>query len=87
MPGISIVGIDTTTSWGLVVLFFVALLTGMVIPRWMHKQRIADYKDHNKLLQEMVVKRDEQFDKALENNALVVKALEGIRRQTEATKS
>lgn len=83
MPGFT--QIDISTPWALVGLFFVSLMVGLVIPRWMHTQRIQDYKEQNQLLRESLKKRDEQFDKALENNQLVVQALESIKR--EAAKS
>lgn len=79
------VPISELTPYGVLLLFVLMVGFGLLIPRWMHNQRIADYKEQIALLQESLRKRDQQFDKALDNNALVVKALEGIRQ--EAAKS
>lgn len=71
----------TIGPYGLVTLFCIALGLGWVIPRWTHIQRINDYKETIIYLRATLEKRDQQFEKALENNALVVQALEGIRRE------
>lgn len=77
----TIAGLAEIGPWGLVTLFAVAVGLGWLIPRWTHNERIADYKEQNKLLREALKTRDDQFSQALQNNALVVQALEGIRRE------
>lgn len=67
--------------WGLITLFVLAVFFGYLIPRWTHKQRISDKEDEIKFLRETLGKKDEQLQTAINNNELVVKALEDIKRR------
>lgn len=65
--------------WGLVSVFVMMVLFGYLIPRSFHNQRVKDRDEEIKLLRAMIDKRDEQFNKLVEQNELTVRLLEDIK--------
>lgn len=68
---------------GLVTFAVLAVLVGGLIPRWMHNERIRDKDRQLTTLQAALDKRDEQVDKLLKNNEVVVELLRSIKREAE----
>jgi hypothetical protein len=92
MDWVTIVGLKDAGPWSLVGIFVLSLLGGWLIPRWTHKERIADLKEqlaeHKEtitFLQAALEKRDEQVSLLANNNQLAVTALEAIRREVVRT--
>lgn len=88
MDWVTIVGLRDVGPWGIVGIFVLLLGAGWLIPRWSHKERIADIKERLKekdamivFLQEALRKRDAQVDQLADNNQVAVNALEAIRRE------
>jgi len=65
--------------WGIVSVFFMLVFLGALIPRWTHKERMKDKEELIKKLQIALDKRDEQFDKLIEQNTIAIKALEELK--------
>ena len=59
------------------------VLLGGLIPRWMHKERIADKDRQIAALQAALDKRDEQVDRLLKNDEIVIELLRSIKREAE----
>jgi hypothetical protein len=72
--------LTTVGPWGLVSMFFILVFLGGLIPRWTHNQRVNDKEQTITYLESMVAKRDEQFDKLIENAEITVRLLEDIKR-------
>lgn len=88
MDWVTIVGLRDVGPWGIVAIFVLCLGAGWLIPRWTHKERIADLKEQLKekadtitFLQAALEKRDEQVSLLANNNQLAVTALDAIRRE------
>lgn len=77
--------ISELTPLGALLVIVLMICTGMLIPRWLHIQRINDYKDQISLLRQIVEKRDAQLDAALKPGHAAVKVLEDI-KEAAATK-
>lgn len=59
------------------------VLLGGLIPRWQHKERIAD-KDRQIAAQQAALdKRDEQLERLIENDGIVIELLRSIKREAE----
>lgn len=69
------------SPWGLVGVFVLLVATGGLIPRWMHNQRVADYKRENALLRETLAKREAQVETLIQQNSLAVNALDDLKTQ------
>lgn len=67
----------------LVSLTVLLVLLGGLIPRWQHKERIADKDRQIAALQTSLDKRDEQVDKLLENDTLMIELLRSIKIEAE----
>lgn len=63
------------------------ILFGGLIPRWMHAERIKDLKEQNALQQAALDKRDEQVDRLVENDNVVIHLLESIKAEAERRQS
>ena len=92
MDWVTIVGLRDVGPWGIVAIFVLCLGAGWLIPRWSHKERIADLKDQLKeknesitFLQAALEKRDDQVTQLANNNQVAVNALEAIRREAART--
>lgn len=59
------------------------VLLGGLIPRWMHKERIADKDRQISYLQAALDLRDEQVDKLLTGNNLIIDLLKSIKSEAE----
>jgi hypothetical protein len=88
MDWVTIVGLRDVGPWGIVAIFVLCLGAGWLIPRWSHKERIADLKEQLKekgetiaFLQAALEKRDAQVTQLADNNQIAVNALEAIRRE------
>lgn len=88
MDWVTIVGLRDVGPWGIVAIFVLCLGFGWIIPRWTHKERIADLKEQLKGKDETIAfqrasleKRDEQVSQLAQNNLVAVNALEAIRRE------
>ena len=67
----------------LVSLTVLLVLLGGLIPRWQHKERMADKDRQLAALQTALDKRDEQVDKLLENDNVVIELLRSLKREVE----
>lgn len=65
--------------WGLVSVFVMLVMFGQLVPRWIHTQRVEDRDKEIDVLRRMIDKRDEQVNKLIEQNELMVKLLEDIK--------
>lgn len=59
------------------------VLLGGLIPRWQHKERIADKDRQIAALQAALDKRDEQVNRLLDNDNVVIELLKSIKREAE----
>lgn len=71
--------------WGVLAVFVLMIGLGLLIPRWTHTQRMGDREKHIALLTRMIDKRDEQFDKLVEQNRIIISLLEDFKRQSKAS--
>jgi len=72
--------------WGLASACFMLVFLGGLIPRWTHNQRINDLKDLNNKLEAALDKRDEQFDRLIGQNEIIVHTLEEIKAISKETR-
>lgn len=70
----------------LVSLTVLLVLLGGLIPRWQHKERIADKDRQIATLQAALDKRDEQVDRLLQNDNVVIELLRSLQREAERRK-
>lgn len=68
---------------GLVSLIVLLVLLGILVPRWIHKERVNDKDQQIKYLQAALDKRDEQVDSLLDGHNLVVQLLQSIKQEAE----
>jgi prefoldin subunit 5 len=92
MDWVTIVGLKDVGPWGIIAIFVVSLGYGWIIPRWSHKERIADLKEQLKEKSETIVflqaaldKRDDQMADLIQSSQVAVTALEAIRREAVRT--
>ena len=67
----------------LVSLTVLLVLLGVLVPRSQHKERIADKDRQIAALQTALDKRDEQVDKLLQNDHVVIELLRSLKREAE----
>lgn len=72
--------------WGLASACFMLVFLGGLIPRWTHNQRIKDKKEENDYLKATLAKRDEQFDKLINQNEVIVHMLEEIKKASKESR-
>lgn len=65
--------------WGIVTIVVLCIIIGLLIPRWTHNQRIKDKNEIITLQKETIAKRDEQVDRLIEQNDLMIRLLEDIK--------
>lgn len=70
---------DTSVA-GLLGLTVLLILFGGLIPRWIHNQRVKDKEAENAVLRQIIAKRDEQHAKLVDNDELIIKLLEDIKK-------
>lgn len=68
--------------WGLASVFVMLVMTGLLIPRWTHLQRVGDRDKQIELLQKALDKRDVQVDLLIQQNNVTIKLLEDIKRES-----
>lgn len=69
--------------WGLVSIFVVMVLTGLLVPRWTHNQRVNDRDKQIDLLTKTIEKRDVQIETMIQQHNIVIKLLEDIKRESQ----
>lgn len=79
----SITGADLV-NFGLPGTCVLLVLLGLLIPRWVHTQRVNDLKEANALLQAANEKRDAQVDQLVEGQRTTIQLLESIRSEAAA---
>lgn len=67
----------------LVTLTVLMIMTGGLIPRWTHRERMGDKDRQIGYLQAALDKRDEQVEKLLENDGVAIELLKSIKREAE----
>lgn len=65
---------------GIAGLAVLLVLFGGLVPRWMHNQRVKDKEAENEVLRQIIAKRDEQHSKLVDNDLLIIKLLEDIKK-------
>ncbi len=65
--------------WGLVSTFVMLVLLGYLVPRRIHNQQMADKDKQIVFLQQALDKRDQQFERLVSQNEVVVRLLEDIK--------
>ncbi len=65
--------------WGLVSTFVMLVLLGYLVPRRTHNQQIHDKDKQIAFLQQTLDKRDQQFERLVSQNEVVVRLLEDIK--------
>jgi len=84
MPSETVLG--TLGPWGLASACFMLVFVGALIPRWTHKERIKDKQQQIDALTLSLNKRDEQFDKLIAQNEVIVHTLEEIKRVSQESR-
>lgn len=81
--GIPAIALKEVGATALVSFIVLLILLGGLIPRWMHKERMTDKDRQIAALQAALDKRDEQVDKLLGSNNLIIDLLQSIKREAE----
>lgn len=81
--GIPVAQLVTLGPWHIVTLTVLLVLFGVLVPRWLHQQRIQDRDKHIALLERTLEKREEQFTQLIKNDELVIKLLEDLREASK----
>ena len=78
------VGLAQLLDYGVSGATVLAVLLGLLIPRWVHSQRIADKDAQIAYLQAALDKRDEQADKLIEGQQHTIHLIEDIKQTAAA---
>lgn len=73
------IGIKDFLDYGVSGAVVLAIVVGMLIPRWVHTQRMRDKDDQLSYLRTALDKRDEQVDKLITQQAQTNHLLEDIK--------
>lgn len=77
------IGLKDFLDYGVSGAVVLAVLVGLLIPRWVHVQRVKDKDDQIVHLRTALDKRDEQVSKLLEGQTQTVHLLEDIKATAE----
>lgn len=77
------IGVADVMKMGPVGAVVLAVLTGLLIPRWTHKERMNDKDAQIRYLQAALDKRDEQVGRLLDQGETSVHLLEDIKATAE----
>lgn len=83
LEDITAVALKEVGATALVSFTVLLILLGGLIPRWSHKERMTDKDRQIAALQAALDKRDEQVDKLLENDNIVIQLLQSLKREAE----
>lgn len=81
--GIPITALGDIGASTLLVLAVLLLFMGGLIPRWMHKERIADKDARINYLQTALDKRDEQVTTLINGHEMIIQLLQSIKDEAE----
>lgn len=74
-----LIGLKDLLDYGVSGAVVLAVSLGLLIPRWVHVQRVRDKDLQIRYLQSALDKRDEQVDKLIEGQGQTVHLLEDIK--------
>lgn len=67
-------------DWGPPGLILAAIVTGWLVPRWMHRERIADFKDQISTLRASLERAERQRDELIELSRTATAAFQALPR-------
>lgn len=73
------IGLGDLLDYGVSGAVVLAVLLGLLIPRWVHVQRVVDKDRQITYLQAALDKRDEQVDRLIEGQGQTIHLLEDIK--------
>ncbi len=74
-----LIGLKDILDYGVAGAVVIAVSLGLLIPRWVHTQRVKDKDLQIGYLQTALDKRDEQVDKLIEGQTQTIHLLEDIK--------
>lgn len=80
------IGLGQLLDYGVSGAVVLAVLLGLLIPRWVHVQRVKDKDTQIQYLQAALDKRDQQVDRLIEGQSTTVHLLEDIKATAARTR-